>query len=145
MSMASIDLGSITAELVAHVSGYHPMVEAARLACGIAGGGWQTPARRGAILMFIAFEPCTARKLEVPERIAKNPAVIGIEYSLPADNVIRLIRWTSQRTGYIGVIADNDETAVALAREFAADIRIETLNGDLLAPMTFGTETRPGG
>ena len=133
--------GSITPDLAAHVSGYHPMVEAARLACGLAVGRWSAPAKRGAVLMFIAFPPCTARRLELPEWIAKHPGVIDIDYWLPADGIIQPIRWTSQRTGYIGLVAEDGQTALALARRLAASIRLETVNEDFHMPLTFGANS----
>jgi biotin carboxylase len=133
--------GSITPDLAAHVSGYHPMVEAARLACGMAVDGWPAPARRGAVLMFIAFPPCAVRKLEVPERIGKHPGVIDIDYWLPADNAIEQIRWTSQRTGYIGLVAENGPAALALAHELASNIRVETMQGDIRMPLTIGADS----
>jgi hypothetical protein len=133
--------GSITPDLAAHVSGYHPMVEAARLACGLTVNGWPAPARRGAVLMFIAFPPCTSRKLEVPERLAKHPGVIDIDYWLPPGSVIQPIRWTSQRTGYIGVVAEDGPAALALAHKLAVDIRVETVQGDFYIPLTIGAHT----
>lgn len=136
--------GSITPDLAAQVSGYHPVVEAARLACGMAVDSWPAPAKRGAVLMFIAFPPCTVRELWVPEQIAKHPNVIDIDYWLPADRIIQPIRWTSQRTGYMGVVADDGQTALELAEELVAAIRIETAQGDTLMPLTIGTNIRRG-
>jgi hypothetical protein len=132
--------GSITPDLAAHVSGYHPMVEAARLACGLAVDGWPAPTRRGAVLMFIAFPPGAVRTLEVPEWIAKHPAVVDIDYWLPAEGLIQPIRWTSQRTGYIGLVAEDGQTALAAARELTANIRVETVNGDHRLPLAIGAD-----
>jgi biotin carboxylase len=127
--------GSITPDLAAHVCGYHPMVEAARLACGFEVDGDWPPGRRGAVLMFIAFPPCAIQKLEIPERIATHRSVIDMDYWLPSDGVIHPIRWTSQRTGYIGVVSEDGPTALALANEFAANIRAETIDGDYRVPL----------
>jgi hypothetical protein len=133
--------GSITPDLAAHVSGYHPMVEAARLACDLAVEDWPTPARRGAVLMFIGFPPCKVRKLHVPEHLAKNPNVIDFDYSLPIDGIIQPIRWTSQRTGYIGVVAEDGRTALTLAHELAATIRAETAHGEFCMPLMIDSDT----
>jgi carbamoylphosphate synthase large subunit len=132
--------GSITPDLAAHVSGYHPIVEAARLACGLAVDDWRAPARRGAVLMFIAFPPCAVRRLEVPEWIVKHPAVVDIDYWLPADRIIQPIRWTSQRTGYIGLVAEDGQTALTAARKLAANIRVETVDGHFRLPLTIGAD-----
>jgi hypothetical protein len=91
--------------------------------------------------MFIAFPPCTSRKLEVPERLAKHPGVIDIDYWLPPGSVIQPIRWTSQRTGYIGVVAEDGPAALALAHKLAVDIRVETVQGDFYIPLTIGAHT----
>lgn len=132
--------GSITPDLAAHVSSYHPMVEAAKLACGVPVDDWPNPGQRGAVLMFLAFPPCRARSLHMFERLSEHPGVIDLDYWLPADGVIQPIRWTSQRTGYMGVIAQDGEGALALAHELAANIRIETVDGRLFAPLTLDAE-----
>jgi carbamoylphosphate synthase large subunit len=130
--------GSLTADLAFHVSGYHPMVEAARLACGVETDDWSNVKRRGAVLMFLAFPPCRARALHLPEALASNPAILDADARLPDDGVIRPVQWTSQRLGYLGVVADDGPTALALARELAATVRVETENGELLQPLITG-------
>jgi hypothetical protein len=132
--------GSLTADIACHVSGYHPMVEAARLACGMPTDDWSDVKRRGAVLMFLAFPPCRARTLHLPEDLASDPAVLDVDARLPDDGVIRLVQWTSQRLGYLGVVADDGPKAMARALELAATVRVETENGELLQPFM----TEPG-
>jgi hypothetical protein len=130
--------GSLTADLACHVSGYHPMVEAARLACGMPTDDWSDVKRRGAVLMFLAFPPCRAKTLHLPEAFASNPAILDADARLPDDGVIKPVQWTSQRLGYFGVVADDGPTALARALELVATVRVETENGELLQPLMTG-------
>jgi biotin carboxylase len=132
--------GSLTPDLAAHVSGYHPMVEAARLACGMPTDDWSDVKRRGAVLMFLAFPPCNARALHLPEALASDPAILDADARLPDDGVIRPVQWTSQRLGYLGVVADDGPTAMAHALQLAATVRVETQDGQLLQPLMTGQQ-----
>ncbi len=132
--------GSLTADLACHVSGYHPMVEAARLACGMPTDDWSGVKRRGAVLMFLTFPPCRARALHLPEALASNPDILDADARLPDDGIIRPVQWTSQRLGYLGVVADDGPTALARALELAATVRVETENGESLKPLIAGPE-----
>src|ERR1700722_10013458 len=132
--------GSLPADLVSHVSGYHPMVEAARLACGMPTDDWSDVKRRGAVLMFLTFPPCRARALHPPEALASNPDILDADARLPDDGIIRPVQWTSQRLGYLGVVADDGPTALARALELAATVRVETENGESLKPLIAGPE-----
>lgn len=129
--------GSITPDLAFHASGYHPTVEAARLACAVPHPGPVRPARRGAVLMFLAFPPCTARTMHVPENLSTSEGVIDFDYWLPADGVIAPIRWTSQRSGYVGVVAADGPSALERAQDIAAQIQLETTDGTFCRPLTF--------
>jgi hypothetical protein len=128
--------GSLTPDLAAHVSGYHPMVEAARLACGQGSGHWPQVRQRGAVLMFLAFSPGSARVLHIPESLAHDPAVLDFDARLPDSGRIEPIQWTSQRVGYLGVIAQDGPTALARAHDLAATIRLEDERGDCRRPLT---------
>ena len=66
--------------------------------------------------MFLAFPPCRARTLYLPEALASNPAILDGMH-LPDDGVIRPVQWTSQRLGYFGVVADDGPAALARALE----------------------------
>ncbi len=129
--------GSITPDLAAHAGGYHPMVEAARLACNVSDNAPMSPAQRGAVLMFLAFPPCTARTMHVPEGLPESEGVIDFDYWLPSDGVIEPIRWTSQRSGYVGVVAEDGPAALARAQNIASQIRLETTDGAFCQPLTF--------
>jgi biotin carboxylase len=132
--------GSLTADLAAHVSGYHPMVEAARLACGMPTDDWTDVKRRGAVLMFLAFPPCQAQALHFPEAISSDPALLDADARLPDDGVIRPVQWASQRLGYLGVVADDGPAAMARALQLAATVRVETKNGEWLQPLMTGQQ-----
>lgn len=129
--------GSITPDLAAHVSGYHPMVEAARLACRMSEDKPVLPAQRGAVLLFLAFPPCTARRLHIPGNISQSESVIDFDYWLPPDGIIEQVRWTSQRSGYVGIIAEDGPAALAHAQHIAAEIQLETADGAFCRPLTF--------
>jgi hypothetical protein len=130
--------GSLTADLASHVSGYHPMVEAARLACGSPTDDWSDVKGRGAVLMFLTFPPCRAHAVHLPEALSSDPAIIDADVRLPDDGVIRPVQWTSQRLGYLGVVADDGPAAMAHALELVATVRVETDNGELLQPLMTG-------
>jgi biotin carboxylase len=130
--------GSIIADIAFHVSGYHPMVEAARLACGMPTDDWSEVKRRGAALMFLAFPPCRARTVQLPEPFAGNPMILDADARLPDDGAIKPLQWTSQRLGYLGVVADDGPTALAHAIELAGMVRVETEDGEWLQPLIAG-------
>jgi carbamoylphosphate synthase large subunit len=130
--------GSIIADIAAHVSGYHPMVEAARLACGMPTEGWSGVKRRGAALLWLVYSPCRARALHFPEALAGDPAVLDADAQLPDDGVIRPLQWTSQRVGFLGVVANDGAMALARALELAATVRVETESGEFLRPLMTG-------
>jgi carbamoylphosphate synthase large subunit len=130
--------GSFIADLACHVSGYHPMVEAARMACGMPTDDWSNVKRRGAALLWLAFAPCRARALHLPQALASDPAVLDADAYLPDDGVIGPLQWTSQRIGFLGVVADDGPTALARALKLAATVQVETENGELLKPLVTG-------
>jgi biotin carboxylase len=130
--------GSLTADLAAHVCGYHPMVEAARLACDLPTNDWSDAKKRGAVLLFLTFPSCRARAIHIPDALANDPAVLDSDVHLPDDGVIRPVQWTSQRLGYLGVVADDGPTALGHALELGATVRVETETGELLQPLLSG-------
>lgn len=128
--------GSLTADLAAHVSGYHPMVEAAKLACGLATDGWRDIGRRGAVLMFLAYPPGKAKMLELPESVTRDPAVLDADARLPDSGVIQPVQWTSQRVGYLGVVGDTGPATLQHALDLAAQIRMQGDGGQFHVPLT---------
>jgi biotin carboxylase len=128
--------GSLTADLAAHVSGYHPMIEAAKLACDTPTGDWADITRLGAVLLFLAFAPCKARMLHIPGDISRNPSVLDLDVRLPENGVIQPLQWTSQRVGYMGVVAQDGPSALDKAMSLAATIHVETESGEHLTPLT---------
>jgi hypothetical protein len=127
--------GSLTADLVAHVSGYHPLVEAAKLACGLATDGWPAVSRRGAVLMFLAYPPGPARALHIPDSVAADPAVLDADARLPDSGIIQPVQWTSQRIGYLGVVGEDGPATLNHALSLAAQVRIENDRGELSRPI----------
>jgi carbamoylphosphate synthase large subunit len=127
--------GSLTADLAAYVSGYHPVVEAGKLACDVPTGEWTNITRRGAVLLFLAYEPCMARELHIPEDLARDPSILDLDVRLPDDGLIQPLQWTSQRIGYLGVTAEDGAAALARAMRVAESIRLETRQGVLMRPL----------
>jgi hypothetical protein len=128
--------GSLTADLVAHVSGYHPMVEAGRLACDLPTDGWVNVSRRGAVLMFLAYPPGKAKTLNMPASVTDDPALMDADARLPDGNVIEPLQWTSQRIGYLGVVGEDGPAAMARALALASQVRVETESGEFQPPLT---------
>ncbi|HVJ41296.1 MAG TPA: ATP-grasp domain-containing protein [Dongiaceae bacterium] len=122
--------GSITADLAAHVSGVHPMVEACKLACGVSGDLPSPRKAGGAVLMFLAFPPGSGTTLSIPDWVRRHPALLDIDARLPDDGRILPVRWTSQRSGYLGILADDGATARELAAAFARAIHVIYQNGE---------------
>jgi biotin carboxylase len=132
--------GSLTADLAAHVSGYHPMVEAAKLACGLPTDGWSNVQSRGAVLMFLAYPPGKAKALHMPESVLQDPAVLDATARLPDSGMIEPVQWTSQRVGYLGVVGDNGPATLQHALTLAAQIKVESENGTFHVPLTVETK-----
>lgn len=127
--------GSLTPDLAAHVSGCHPMVEAARLACGMPASDWSKPRRRGAVLMFLTFPPGQSQRLSLPPDLLEHPNVIDADAWLPAEGVIKAVRWASQRIGYLGIIAEDGPTALRQADEISRTIMVDYANGTRHGPI----------
>lgn len=128
--------GSITGDLAAHVSGYHPMVEAAKLACGLASDGWPTVQRRGAVLMFLAYRPGRAKAVHVPVSVRDDAAVVDAYAYLPESGEIEPLRWASHRVGYLGVVGEDGPKALDRAIALAENVRVESYDGDFIPPLT---------
>jgi hypothetical protein len=128
--------GSLTADLAAHVSGYHPMVEAGKLACDLPTDGWPAIGKRGAVLMFLAYPPGPARALHMPESVTGDPSVLDADARLPDGGMIRPVQWTSQRVGYLGVVGENGPAALNQAFSLAAQVRVENDRGEFFSPIT---------
>lgn len=131
--------GSLTADLVAHVSGYHPMVEAAKLACSLPTDGWTGIRQRGAVLMFLAYPPGKAKALHLPDSVTQDSAVLDASVRLPDGGVIEPVQWTSQRIGYLGIVGDNGTATLRHALDLAAQIRLESDSGMFLLPLIVET------
>lgn len=127
--------GSLTPDLAAHVSGCHPMVEAARVACGVPTSDWSQPQWRGAVLMFLTFPPGQAERLSLPPDLLEHPNVLDVDAWLPADGVIKPLRWTSQRIGYLGIIAENGPTALSQADKVSRSITVDYAGGTRHGPI----------
>jgi hypothetical protein len=128
--------GSLTADLAAHVSGYHPMVEAAKLACDLPTWGWPDVNRRGAVLMFLAYPPGKAKALHLPDTVTRDAAVLDADARLPDSGMIQPAQWTSQRVGYLGVVGDDGPGTLTHALSLAAQVRVENDKGQFLLPLT---------
>ena len=128
--------GSLTADLAEHVSGYHPMVEAAKLACDLPTAGWPDVQCRGAALMFLAYPPGRAKALHFPDAIKQDAALLDCDARLPDSGVIQPVQWTSQRIGYLGVIGDDGAGTLAYALSLAAEVQVENDKGEFLRPLT---------
>lgn len=135
--------GSLTADLAAHVSGYHPMVEAGRLACDLPTDGWANVGQRGAVLMFLAYPPGKVRALHMPASVTNDPAILDADARLPDSNIIQPLQWTSQRIGYLGVVGEDGCTAMTRALALAAQVRVETESGEFQAPLTVEKKNDP--
>jgi hypothetical protein len=133
--------GSLTADLAAHVSGYHPMVEAAKLACDLPTGGWPDVKRRGAVLMFLAYPPGKAKALHLPDTVTRDAAVLDADARLPDSGMIQPVQWTSQRVGYLGVTGDDGPAALAHALSLAAQVQVENDKGQFLLPLALEAST----
>jgi biotin carboxylase len=128
--------GSLTADLAAHVSGYHPMVEAGKLACDLPTDGWPAIARRGAVLMFLAYPPGPARALHMPDSVTGDPFVLDADARLPDGGIIQPVQWTSQRVGYLGVVGEDGPATLNHAFSLAAQVRVENDRGEFYRPIT---------
>ena len=128
--------GSLTADLAAHVSDYHPMVEAAKLACDLPTGGWPDVHRRGAVLMFLAYPPGKAKALRLPDSVTRDAAVLDADARLPDSGMIQPVQWTSQRLGYLGVVGHDGPAALTQALALAARVQVENEKGQFLLPLT---------
>jgi len=128
--------GSLTGDLAAHVSGYHPMVEAGKLACDLPTDGWPAVGKRGAVLMFLAYPPGPARSLHMPDGVTGDPSVLDADARLPDGGMIQPVQWTSQRIGYLGVVGEDGPATLKHALSLAAQVRVENDRGELHRPIT---------
>jgi biotin carboxylase len=133
--------GGFTSLLAAHSSGCDPFVQAARVACGLPA---QWPRRdaepRGAVYGFLTYPPGQAVGHTLPQRVADDPHILDAFVFLPADGVVRPLRWTSQRVGMMAVIGATAADALARFEGLSASLTMEYADGQSRPPLTDNAE-----
>jgi hypothetical protein len=128
--------GGLTPDLAGAVGGADPFLAECRRACALASplppAG---PMRAEACFRFLLFPPGRAVAAEIPPAVRAHPGVLAAEVFLPEDGEIRPLRWTSQRSGLLGVVTPPGGGAVALAEALAAGIRLTYADGRRLPPL----------
>ena len=133
--------GGFTSLLAAHSSGCDPFVQAARVACGLP-VQWPDPAvaQRGAVYGFLTYPPGQAVGCDLPEHVANDPRVLDVFMLLPADGMVKPLRWTSQRIGMMAVAGETAADAVAWFEAVSRELTVAYADGRRCSPLTDNAE-----
>ncbi|WP_159999939.1 ATP-grasp domain-containing protein [Roseomonas sp. 18066] len=128
--------GGLTPDLAGAVGGADPFLAECRRACGLDSPlPPALPLQAEACFRFLLFPPGVAATVDIPPAVRDHPGVLAAEIFLPADGVILPLRWTSQRSGLLGVVTPPGGGAVALAEDLAGQIRLTYADGSSLPPL----------
>ncbi|ONG55263.1 hypothetical protein BKE38_09390 [Pseudoroseomonas deserti] len=128
--------GGLTPDLAGAVGGADPFLAECRRACGLASPlPPALPPQAEACFRFLLFPPGQAVSVDIPAAVRAHPGVLAAEVFLPGDGTILPLRWTSQRSGLLGVVTPPGGGAVALAEALAAQIRLTYVDGRSLPPL----------
>jgi phosphoribosylaminoimidazole carboxylase (NCAIR synthetase) len=133
--------GGFTALLAAHVSGCDPMVQAARIACGLPVQWPRAEAEpKGGVYGFLTYPPGQAVGYSLPQRILDDPRVLDAFLLLPPDRVVKPLQWTSQRIGMMAVTGDTADDALAYFDAASRDVTVAYADGRSHPPLTDNAE-----
>jgi biotin carboxylase len=133
--------GGFTSLLAAYSSGCDPFVEAARAACGLP-VHWPDPAAKpkGAVYGFLAYPPGEAVGYTIPDHVLNDPRVLDVFMLLPADGVVKPLRWTSQRVGMMAVTGETAADALAYFDAVSRELTVAYADGRSRPPLTDNAE-----
>jgi len=123
--------GGHTPVIAHHVSGVNEFVEACRMACGLTPIHLAPVQRQGADYRFLIFPPGTVETVSIPQVLANSPGVLDVGVTLHSGDVIRPLRSTSERAGFLVTVGDTLLEAVDLADRGCREISILYADGGI--------------
>lgn len=134
--------GGLTPDLAGRVGGVDPFLAEARRACSLP----ETlpppaaPIAAEACFRFLLFPPGQALRAEIPEGLRQEQGVVAAEIFLAGDGRIAPLRWTSQRSGWIGLAQPPEASPGVVARSeaLAARLRLHYADGSAHPPLPCG-------
>lgn len=128
--------GGFTSLLAAYSSGCDPFVQAARAACGLPLEWPGDMPPKGAVYGFLAFPPGKAVGFAVPDDVANDPRVLDAFMYLPADGLVKPLRWTSQRVGMMAVTGASAPDALAYFDRVSSRLTVTYADGQVRSALT---------
>ncbi len=121
--------GGHTPQIAHHVSGVNEFVEACRMACGMPPSQIEPTRHRGADYRFLVFNPGIVQRIEIPERLAADVAVLDVGVTVQPGDEIRPLRSTSERAGFLVTTAETLHEAADRADRACREISIDYADG----------------
>jgi len=121
--------GGHTPQIAHHVSGVNEFVEACRMACGIPPSQFNPVRRRGADYRFLVFAPGVVEKIMIPEMLITDEHVLDLGVTVQPGDVIRPLRSTSDRAGFLVAIGETLQEAAECADRGCREISIRYADG----------------
>jgi len=123
--------GGHTPQIAHHVSGVNEVVEACRMACGLAPDPFVPASRRGADYRFLIFPPGTVEAVSIPKALMDSRDVLDVDLTLRRGDDIRPLRSTSERAGFLVTVGDTLAEAVERADHGCCEISIRYADGSV--------------
>lgn len=121
--------GGHTPQIAHHVSGVNEFVEACRMSCGMPPSQMEPIYRRGADYRFLVFAPGIVQRIEIPEWLTTDTAVLDVGVTVQPGDEIRPLRSTSERAGFLVATGETLHEAVDLADRGCREISIDYVDG----------------
>jgi biotin carboxylase len=81
--------------------------------------------RRTAAIRYATADPGRVTSVTVPDDLRMRPGVVGMEMDTKVGDIVRELRWSHDRCGWVMVVGDEPEAVCELADACAASISIE--------------------
>jgi biotin carboxylase len=107
--------GGHTPAIARHVSGVDEIVETCRLACGLDPTSAQPAEGGGADYRFLMFDPGRVAAVAVPREVVDEPRIADVAVTIGRGDVVRTVRTTGDRQGFVVALGDDRNEAVKIA------------------------------
>lgn len=107
--------GGHTPQIAYHVSGVNEFIEACRMACGIPPTQLWASTKRGADYRFLIFPPGKLAEITIPDTLRSDRNILDVAVTLQPGEVVRPLKTTSERAGFVVTVANDCQAAVQSA------------------------------
>lgn len=82
--------------------------------------------RRAASIRYITADPGRVSAVNMPADLRTRPGVAGMEVNTKPGDIVRELRWSYDRCGWLMVVGDEPNAVRELAQDYVSSITVET-------------------